>query len=181
MCTSPRAQKDYINERVFKQMIIKLSQEEVRVCALLAIERWLTKFGSEDRPNYASGKRLGKLEPEINANIRANIAEWAVAREYNLSWSVPWYPNELHTRRKNIPDVGDFEIRTIRTQNAIPFWKKDIGRTIFGVKVLDEEYYSLVEIFGSFKADDFMTDEFADASIGGWRVPIALIVGDNFG
>lgn len=156
-------------------MIIKLSQEEVRVCTLLAVERWLTKFGSEDRPNYAAGKRMGKLEPEILANIRANIAEWAVAREYDLTWSVPWYPNEYHGRRKNIPDVGDFEIRTIRTQNAIPFWKKDVGRTIFGVKVLDEEYYSLVEIYGSFKADDFMNDDFADPTIGGWRVPVKLI------
>ena len=181
MCTSPRAQKDYIKERVFKQMIVKLSQEEVRVCTLLAVERWLTKFGSVDRPNYASGKKFGKLEPEINANIRANVAEWAVAREYNLSWSVPWYPNELHKQRKNIPDVGEFEIRTVRTQNAIPFWSKDAGRTIFGVKVLDEEYYSMVEIFGSFKADNFMIDEFADPSIGGWRVPIDIITGDGNG
>jgi hypothetical protein len=100
-----------------------------------------------------------------------------VAREYNLSWSVPWYPNELHSRRKNIPDVGEFEVRTVRTQSAIPFWKKDVGRTIFGVKILDEEYYSIVEIFGSFKADDFMIDEYADASIDGWRVPIELITG----
>jgi len=162
---------------VFKQVIVKLSQEEVRVCTTLAVERWLTKFGSIDRPNYAAGKKFGKLEPEILANIRANVAEWAVAREYNLSWSVPWYPNELHSRRKNMPDVGEFEVRTVRTQSAIPFWKKDVGRTIFGVKILDEEYYSIVEIFGSFKADDFMIDEYADASIDGWRVPIELITG----
>jgi hypothetical protein len=162
-------------------VIIKMSQEEVRICTLLAVERWLAKFGSTDRPNYAAGKKYGKLEPEINANIRANVAEWAVAREYNLSWSVPWYPNELHNKRKNIPDVGDFEVRTVRTQNAIPFWKKDAGRTIFGVKVLDEEYYSMVEIYGSFEANDYMKDEFFDSSIDGWRVPINLIVGANDG
>ncbi len=159
-------------------MIVRLDQNEVRVCTLLAVERWLTKFDSEDRPNYAAGKRAGRLEPEINANIRANIAEWAVAREYNMQWSVPWYPNELHGKRKNIPDVGDVEVRTIRTQNAIPFWKKDAGRIIFGVKVLDEEYFSMVEIFGSFRADDFMTDEYADPSIGGWRVPVSLLTTD---
>jgi hypothetical protein len=181
MCSLPKEQRDYESEWVFKQVIVKLDQSEVRVCTLLAVERWLTKFGSVDRPNYAAGKKFGKLEPEINANIRANVAEWAVAKEYNLSWSVPWYPNELHTKRKNIPDVGDFEIRTIRTQNAIPFWKKDAGRTIFGVKVLDEEYFSIVEIYGSFKADDYMIDEFADASIGGWRVPIELIVESDNG
>ena len=52
-------------------MIVNLSKEEVRVCTLLAIERWLIKFGSKDKPNYAQGKADGRLEPEINANIRA--------------------------------------------------------------------------------------------------------------
>lgn len=156
-------------------MIIQLTKDEVRVCTLLAVERWLTKFGSQDRPNYAAGKRLGKLEPEINANIRANVAEWAVARAYNLQWSVPWYPNEYHKQRKNIPDVGDVEVRTVRTQDSIPFWKKDAGRTIIGTKVLDEEYYSQVEIFGQFKADDYMNDVYLDKFIDGWRVPIEQI------
>lgn len=153
-------------------IIIQLSQAEVRVCTLLAVERWLTKFGSEDRPNYAAGKRFGKLEPELMANIRANIAEWAVARQYNLSWNVPWYPNDLHKARKNISDVGDFEVRTIRTQPALPFWKKDAGRIIYGAKVLDAEYFSLVEIYGWFEADKFMSDEFYDKEIDGWRVPV---------
>lgn len=157
-------------------MIVNLSKDEIRVCALLAVERWLTKFGSVDRPNYAEGKRLGKLEPEINANIRANVAEWAVARLYNLQWSVPWYPNELHVQRKDIPDVGNnLEVRTVRTQDSIPFWKKDTGKIIVGVKVLDEEYYSQVEIYGSFKADDFMDDIYYQSDIGGWRVPIEQI------
>lgn len=153
-------------------LTVHLSQAEVRVCALLAVERWLTKFGSEDRPNYSAGKRLGKLEPEINANIRANVAEWAVAKEYNLSWNVPWYPNELHKQRKNISDVGDFEVRTVRTQPALPFWKKDAGRIIYGAKVLDEEYFSLVEVYGWFEADKFMNDKYYDKDIDGWRVPI---------
>jgi hypothetical protein len=156
-------------------VIVTLSKDEVRVCTLLAVERWLTKFGSIDKPNYAAGKRLGKLEPEINANIRANVAEWAVAKTYNLQWSVPWYPNEYHKQRKNISDVGDLEIRTVRTQDSIPFWKKDLGRTIVGVKVLDEEYYSQVEIYGSFKANDYMNDEYYKADIEGWRVPIEQI------
>jgi len=157
-------------------MIVNLSKDEVRVCTLLAVERWLTKFGSIDRPNYAAGKRLGKLEPEINANIRANVAEWAVAKLYNQQWSVPWYPNELHTLRKNIPDVGNnLEVRTVRTQNSIPFWKKDINKIIIGVKVLDEEYYSQVEIYGSFKAKDYMDNAYFQTDINGWRVPIEEI------
>jgi hypothetical protein len=161
-------------------MIVNLSQEEVRVCTMLAVERWLTKFGSVDRPNYAEGKKSGRLEPELNANIRANVSEWAVAKHYNLSWNVPWYPNALHPIRKDISDVGDFEVRTIRTQGAIPFWNKDAGRIIIGTKVLDEEYYSTVEIYGSFNADNYMIDEFRDESINGWRVPVEVI-GDNNG
>lgn len=154
-------------------MIVNLTKDEVRVCTLLAVERWLTKFGSIDRPNYADGKKAGRLEPEINANIRANVAEWAVAKAYNLQWSVPWYPNELHPQRKDIPDVGhNLEIRTVRTQDSIPFWKKDTGKTIVGVKVIDEEYYSQVQIYGSFVADNYMTDEYYRADIGGWRVPV---------
>lgn len=157
-------------------MIVQLSKDEVRVCANLAVERWLTKFGSVDRPNYADGKKAGRLEPEINANIRANVAEWAVARAYNLQWSVPWYPNEFHLRRKDISDVGNnLEVRTVRTQDSIPFWKKDAGKTIVGVKVLDEEYYSEVEIYGSFVADYYMNDTYYRADINGWRVPIQEI------
>jgi hypothetical protein len=156
-------------------VIVHLTKDEVRVCTLLAVERWLTKFGSIDRPNYAYGKQTGRLEPEINANIRANVAEWAVAKMYNLQWSVPWYPNELHKARKDIPDVGNVEIRTVRTRDSIPFWRKDINKKIVGVKVLDEEYYSSVHIYGSFNANDYMKPEYADAQIDGWRVPVSEI------
>lgn len=153
--------------------IMTLSPEEVRVCTLLAVERWLAKFDSKDKPNYAVGKALGKLEPELNANIRANVAEWAVAKHYNQAWNVPWYPNELHRQRKKIADVGDeIEVRTIRTQDAIPIWHKDRGKIIVGTKVLDTEYYSQVEIYGYFKAVVDLKDEWLDESIGGWRIPL---------
>ncbi len=157
-------------------IIVELSQEEVRVCTTLGVERWLTKFGSVDRPNYAEGKKSGRLEPELYANIRANVSEWAVARQYNLPWNVPWYPNRFHTQRKEIADVGDFEVRTVRTYGAIPFWTKDAGRIIYGTKVLDEEYFSRVEIYGWFRADNYMKDDFYDTSINGWRVPVELLV-----
>ncbi len=54
-------------------IIVNLSKDEVRVCTLLAVERWLTKFGSKDKPNYAQGKIDGKLEPEINEGLRETI------------------------------------------------------------------------------------------------------------
>ena len=155
-------------------MIVSLSQEEVRLCTMLATERWFTKFGSVDKPNYAQGKADGKLEHELLSNIRANICEWAVAKQYNVSWNVPWYPNHLHPQRKHLADVHtNFEVRSIRTQDSIPFWDKDKDNYVFGAKVLDTEYYSQVEVYGYIKAQDYMNDTWYDSYIKGWRVPVA--------
>ena len=155
-------------------MIIQLNKDEVRVCTLLAVERWLAKFGSTDQPNYAQGKADGKLEPEINANIRANVCEWAVAKHYNMSWNVPYYPNALHKKRHSLPDVGEnVEVRSIRTQDSIPFWAKDKGKIIIGTKCLDTEYYSEVEIFGVAYPEEFIKPEYYDSYINGWRIPVS--------
>lgn len=156
-------------------MIITLSKDEVRVCAMLGVERWLAKFDSEDRPNYAKGKDEGRLEHEVLAVIRANVCEWAVAKHFNTSWNVPWYPNDLHPYRKHIPDIGkNGEVRCIRTKNAIPFWEKDKGKFIFGAKVLDNNF-TKVELFNFFKSDDYMLDIYRDESICGWRVPVDIL------
>jgi len=154
-------------------LIVSLDKDEVRVATILAVERWLAKFGSVDKPNYAKGKIDGKLEHELLSNIRANVCEWAVAKQYNQSWNVPWYPNSLHPQRKALADVGaNYEVRSIRTQTSIPFWKKDINNYIFGAKVLDAEYYSEVEVYGHIAPTDYMTDEWYDSYIEGWRVPV---------
>lgn len=156
-------------------MIISLSQEEVRVCTLLAIERWLTKYGSQDRPNYAKGKAEGRLEHELLANIRANVSEWAVAKAFDLPWNVPWYPNELHSQRKHIPDVGEYEVRTIRTARAIPFWEKDLKKRIYGTQIVDGEYYSQVEVYGYFEPDEQLSCAIYDDEINGWRMPLEFL------
>ena len=161
-------------------MIVELDKDEVRVCTMLAVERWLTKFGSVDQPNYAQGKADGRLEPEINANIRANICEWAVAKHYNFAWNNPWYPNTLHRRRHSLPDVGDnIEVRSIRTQDSIPFWNKDMGKVIVGTKCLDTEYFSKVEIFGTASPEEYMKEEYYDSYISGWRIPISGFIDTN--
>jgi len=153
--------------------IVKLSKDEVRVCTLLAVERWLAKFGSTDRPNYAAGAANNKLEPELTANVRANVAEWAVAKHYNINWNVPWYPNELHGARQEIPDVGlSGEVRTVRTKDSVPVWRKDAKKAIIGAKVLDTKYYSEVEIFGWYNAYEAFRDDWKDEEIDGWRIPI---------
>lgn len=155
-------------------MIVTLTQEEVRVCTMLATERWLTKFGSVDKPNYAEGKIAGRLEHELLANIRANVSEWATAKLFNETWSVPWYPNELHPRRKDLADVGRMtEVRTVRTRDAIPFWDKDLNKILVGTKILDEEYYTKVEVYGSIAPLQYAVPIYRDESIGGWRVPVS--------
>jgi hypothetical protein len=154
-------------------MIVELSSKEVRMCTLPAIERWMEKKSSTDKPNYAKGKADGVLQHELLANIRANICEWAVAKYYNLSWNYPLYPNEIHKDRASLPDVGiDGEVRSVRTRNDIPFWYKDINKRIYGAKVLDTEYFSKVEIYGSIDPNNFMKDQYRDESINGWRVPV---------
>lgn len=158
-------------------MIVELNKDEVRVCTMLATERWLMKFDSVDKPNYAEGKAAGRLEHELLANVRANVSEWAAAKAYNTTWSVPWYPNELHPKRKDLSDIGEMgEVRTVRTQTAIPFWIKDIDKLIIGTKILDEEYYTTVEVYGSFNPVQFMNNGYRDESINGWRVPVREIV-----
>lgn len=157
-------------------MVVCLSKDEVQFCAQAAVQRWLIKFGSTDRPNYADGKQAGKLQHELVASIRTMVAEWAVARHFNITWTFPVYPNEYHPQRSKLPDVGvDGEVRTIRTQDAIPYWRKDSGKIIYGTRVLDEDYFNRVELFNPFHADRFMIDRYRDDSIGGWRMPIEYL------
>jgi len=154
-------------------MIIELSESEIRICSNLAVERWLTKIGSVDAPNYAKGKADGMLEHDLLAGIRANVSEWAAARVFNLGWNLPWYPNNLHKYRNKISDIGkDGEVRTVRTKDAIPFWEKDLEKIIIGTKILDDVYFKVVEVYGFIHAQAYATDEFRDESIAGWRVPI---------
>jgi hypothetical protein len=155
-------------------IVVSLTKDEVRNCTDLAVNRWLMKFGSEDRPNYAQGKKDGKLESELIANIRTIVAEWAVAVVSNLSWSVPFYPNSMHAKRKDIADVGqNVEVRTVRTQDGVPVWKKDAGKFIAGARVIDDEYFTQVEVWGWVKADDVIgNDVYWDEYIRGWRFPL---------
>ena len=157
-------------------MIVDLTKDEVTFCTQAAVGRWLMKYGSQDRPNYAQGKAEGRLEHNLVADIRTLVAEWAVAKHFNLVWSFPIYPNELHPYRSKFPDVGtDGEVRTIRTQQGIPFWSKDAGKTIYGARVLDADYFSRVELFKPFAADKNFYDHYKDDSINGWRVPVGLL------
>jgi hypothetical protein len=159
--------------------IVELSRDEVRICAQLGMERWLAKFGSTDRPNYALGKANGTLERELQANVRANVAEYAVAKLYRMPWTVPWYPNEEHPYRMDHPDVGtNVEVRCIRTRDAIPVWKKDVnkGAVIVGAYVEDQEYFSSVKVFGYLPVEECQKDEWWTPYENSWRVPTSEFI-----
>lgn len=153
--------------------VVTLTKDEVRLCTLLAVERWLMKHGSLDRPNYAKGKANGSLEHDLLADIRTIVAEHAVAKALDMQHTVPWYLNELHPWRKEHGDVGHLEVRTVRTQDAIPVWLKDSEKVIVGVKVLDLNFFTQVAVYGWFKAELFFQDEFFDDYSNCWRVPLS--------
>ena len=156
-------------------MIVHLSKEEVRACADIALNRWMMKWGSIDRPNYA-GDNKRHLEPEIAANVRTIVAEYAVAKLYKRSFTFPFYPNEEHPYRKDIAEVGtNIEVKSIRTKDEIPVFPKDIrdGWLLVGARVLDRDYYSQVEVYGWLPMEDIPNhDEWKYAPEGSWRIPL---------
>ena len=154
--------------------IVTLTKEEVRACADAALNRWMMKWGSVDRPNYA-GDNKRNLEPEIAANVRTIVAEYAVAKLYKKSFTFPFYPNEEHGFRKDIAEVGNnIEVKSIRTKDEIPVFPKDIrdGWLLVGARVLDRDYYSQVEVFGWLPMEDCQRDEWKYAPEGSWRIPL---------
>ena len=155
-------------------MIVHLSKEEVRACADIALNRWMMKWGSTDRPNYGAENKY-KLEPEVSSNVRSIVAEYAVSKLYKLPMVFPFYPNEEHSFRKNYPDVLPcLEVKSVRTRKEIPVFPKDIREdvVIIGVKVLDGDYYSEVEVYGWLMAEDCTRPEWKDPDENSWRIPL---------
>ncbi len=92
---------------------------------------------------------------------------------FQLSWNVPYYPNEEHWCRKDLPDIGtNTEVRSVRTNNAIPFWEKDLEKILVATKCLDLEKFSQVFVFGYALPGVYQSDEYFDESIAGWRIPL---------
>jgi hypothetical protein len=134
----------------------------------------MMKWGSTDRPNYA-GDNKAKLEPEISANVRTIVAEYAVAKLYRLPLTFPFYTNEEHPFRQHIPDVSpNIEVKSVRTRDEIPVFPKDVkpGRLLVGARVLDRDYYSEVEVYGWIRMEDVQRDEWRYVPEGSWRIPL---------
>lgn len=160
-------------------MIVRIPQRELEVCYDLGKHRWLEKRGSTNRPNYQAGLESGRLEHELLANIRTVVAEIAVAYITDLKWSVPIYSNRFHKERGKFADVGEnTEVRTVRTKDHVPIWEKDAGKVIVACKVIDEEYFSEVEVYGCAQADVAMqhAEYFdPDPKMNGWRYPLTAL------
>jgi hypothetical protein len=157
--------------------IVKLSKEEVALCADMGLHRWLMKFGSVDRPNYA-GENKRYMEPELMANVRSIVAEYAVSKLWQLPHVLPFYPNSEHSFRKDIPDVlPNLEVKNMRTRDAVPLFPKDIraGMLLVGTRVLDDDYFSQVEVYGWIPVEQCQQDDWWSVEMDGkrlcWRVP----------
>ena len=154
--------------------IVNLSKEEVRACADAALNRWMMKWGSVDRENYQD---KSKLEPEVAANVRTIVAEYAVAKLYKKAMVFPFYPNEEHSFRKDFPDVfPNIEVKSIRTRDEVPVFPKDIrdGWILVGARVEDRDYYSEVEVYGWIAMEEIPRhDEWLYAPEGSWRIPLS--------
>jgi hypothetical protein len=85
-------------------MILNMLQDEIDEAIRVGTTRYRRKFGSVDRPNYAKGKQNGSLEHELNASIRAAVAECAVALVTEQVWGGSYtYSNRFHEYRKHLP------------------------------------------------------------------------------
>ena len=136
----------------------------------------MMKFGSVDRPNYA-GENKKNMEPEIAANVRSIVAEYAVAKFYKKPLTFPFYPNEEHSYRSKFADVQpNIEVKSVRTRDEVPVFPKDIknGGILVGARVTDNDYYSEVEIYGWMPMEDVEKNAYWSVEMNGdrqcWRV-----------
>jgi len=124
----------------------------------------MMKWGSVDRDNYA-GDNKKFLEPEIAANVRTIVAEYSVAKLYKQPLVFPFYPNSEH------PYI---EVKSVRTRDAIPVFPKDVEKSgiLVGVRVLDRDYYSEVEVYGWLPVEECNKPEWFYEPERSWRVPL---------
>lgn len=159
-------------------MIVTLSTADVRRCTYLAVERWVEKIGSKDKESYAIGRKNKYLEHDMLNSIRANVSEWAVAKQFGLVWNGGiTYDNSDHESRRYLPDVGDttfpVEVRTRRTGGEFGFWKYDLdkkGRVVF-TEVLDDNTFLEVKLIGWLPIEECGVPEWWDEGMGRYYVP----------
>lgn len=139
-------------------VLVEIAPAEVRRLSQLALERWLEKVDSVDKASYAYGKRKGYLEHDLLASLRANLAEWAVAKHLRLGWNGGFtYPNSEHSRRKHIADVGqNLEVRNRRKGDGTPVWEYDLskGQILVACEVTDIHNPNEVVILGWLPMDE---------------------------
>ena len=160
-------------------MIIRVPRREFEAIVDVAKHRWLEKQGSTNRPNYQVGQDNGSLQHELIATIGNMIAEMVVAYAIDENWNFPVHSNRFIKERGKFGDVGhNVEVRTVRTRNEVPIWPKDAGKIVYACKIVDEAYFSEVEVYGFVSADEAMSHpEYFDSSpnMNGWRYPLSAL------
>lgn len=159
-------------------VIVALEDAEVRMCLDIAVNRWMMKVSSKNKPNYEEGKKAGKLEHQLVNDLRSILTEYAVAKYYALPHTLPFYVNSEHPRRVDHPDVGEnIEVRTLRTAVEVPIWQKDVNKSAVVVagRVVDMDNPREVELYGWIHSrfatqPQWWFDEEQD-----WRVPVSAL------
>jgi len=167
-------------------MIVTITPDEVRRCAYLGVERWMTKKNSTDKESYAEGKKRGLLEHDLVSDTRANVCEWAVAKAFGLSWGGGFtYSDGSHTSRRFVPDVGDnknpVEVRSRRKQQEFAFWPYELqksGVMVFAEVVTDSpnhETFEEVRLLGWAFPEECANQELWDKEFKKYYVPVEVL------
>jgi len=130
--------------------IIELAPWEYERCFAVGSGRFTANWGKPDAEHYDRER----MQPDAYAQVAAAACECAVARFTNQYWHAGvWHHTEKFKYGKNA-DVGhDIEVRRVRTGNAVMVRTKDVGKIVWGARIVDEEYRK-VEILGFIPADE---------------------------
>ncbi len=133
----------------------------------VGIGRFTSNWNKTDAAHYQQG---GK-EEDRKASPAAAMCELAVAKFLNQYWSGSCWCKADHNKYSHLPDVGkNVEVRRIRTRNGPAIRRGDLGRIVYGCRLVDGEYRS-VEVVGYYSVPPTLESLLSDSRLTLVRVP----------
>jgi hypothetical protein len=155
--------------------VITLEDWEYEWASHVAMRRMISRFGSQDSPQYDNDKK----QPELLATVATCCCEMAVAKALNRYWSGHFWDARDHGKFKDIADVGEnIEVRRVR-EKFNPMWidPKDVkaGRTMVAAYPEPPEYRRII-VWGYISAaDGWERAELADPRSGRRKLDLAYL------
>lgn len=133
-----------------KNPVIEFYPWEYRLASQVGTARFVANWGRANASHYDEDK----MEVDRKAQPAAVLCEIAVARYTNQYCHChAWHWSEQE-KYDHIPDVGnDIEVRRSVMGRAVAVRRKDAGKIVWGVHLLDAEYRT-AEIMGYISADE---------------------------